>query len=53
MNSWAGYQTIPIAPKPGVEKSPFKIAAKRLDIDENVNTYSTFDITFYGSEFMH
>ena len=44
-NLWAGYQ-MDLSPDPhilltakseGVEKAPSQIAAKRLDIDENVN----------------
>ena len=26
-----------LTPKPGVEKSPFEIAVRRLEVDENVN----------------
>ena len=43
-NPWTGNRMGPsptlmvtITLKPGVEKSPFEIAANRLEIDENVN----------------
>ena len=42
---------VPLTPKPGIAKSPSDIAAKSLEIDENVN-YSALDKTFSGSEFI-
>ena len=42
-NPWVGYQKAvsptrasPLTPRPGVEKSPFNIALKRLEIVQNV-----------------
>ena len=41
-NPWVVYGLADLPPrplthKPGLEKSPFEIASKRLEIDENVN----------------
>ena len=39
-------------PKWGVKKYPFEIAAKWLEIDENVNRVRLIRHLFYGSEVM-